>query len=71
MATSYYELRLEINPEMEDVISEIFFDNFDCDGVILAEEAYNDAENMISTTQGACPCPLPLRSRARGCAWHP
>ena len=52
MATSYYELRLEINPEMEDVISEIFFDNFDCDGVILAEEAYNDAENMISTTQG-------------------
>ena len=25
---------------------------FDCDGVVLAEEAYNDAEEMVSTTQG-------------------
>jgi ribosomal protein L11 methyltransferase len=51
MATSYYELRLEINPDMEDIIAEIFFDNFDCDGVILAEESYKDLE-MTSTTQG-------------------
>ncbi|MBQ8668326.1 50S ribosomal protein L11 methyltransferase [bacterium] len=51
MANNYYELRLEINPEMEDIIAEIFFDNFDCDGVILAEESYKDLE-MTSTTQG-------------------
>ena len=51
MASNYYELRLEINPDMEDIISEIFFDNFDCDGVILAEESYKDLE-MTSTTQG-------------------
>ena len=51
MANNYYELRLEINPDMEDIIAEIFFDNFDCDGVILAEESYKDLE-MTSTTQG-------------------
>ena len=48
---SYYELRLQINPEMEDLISEIFFENFDCEGIVLAEETYKDLE-MVSTTQG-------------------
>ena len=47
----YYELKLQINPEMEDLISEIFFENFDCDGVVLAEETYKDLE-MVSTTEG-------------------
>lgn len=47
----YYELKLRINPEMEDLISEIFFDNFECEGVILAEETYKDLE-MINTTEG-------------------
>lgn len=51
MTENYYELRLEINPDMEDIISEIFFEDFDCDGVILAEESYKDLE-MTSTTQG-------------------
>lgn len=36
---------------MEDLISEIFFENFDCEGVILAEETYKDLE-MIDTTEG-------------------
>lgn len=48
---SYYELRLQINPEMEDLISEIFFENFDCEGIVLAEETYKDLE-MVSTTEG-------------------
>ena len=51
MADLYYELRLQINPEMEDLIAEIFFEQFDCEGVVLAEEAYKDLE-MISTTEG-------------------
>lgn len=51
MADKYYELRLVINPLMEDIISEIFFDNFDCEGVVLAEETYKDLE-MVSTTEG-------------------
>ncbi len=51
MDNNYFELRLQINPEMEDLISEIFFENFDCEGVVLAEEAYKDLE-MVSTTEG-------------------
>lgn len=51
MVSKYYELRLQINPDMEDLISEIFFENFDCEGIVLAEEAYKDLE-MISTTEG-------------------
>ena len=48
---TYFELHIKINPEMEDLVSEIFFDNFDCEGVILAEETYKDLE-MTSTTEG-------------------
>lgn len=51
MDKNYFELRLKINPVMEDLIAEIFFDNFDCEGVVLAEETYKDLE-MISTTEG-------------------
>jgi len=51
MNNNYYELRLKINPEMEDIISEIFFENFDCEGIVLAEETYKDLE-MVSTTEG-------------------
>ena len=51
MDNTYYELNLVINPAMEDLISEIFFDNFDCEGVILAEETYKDLE-MTATTEG-------------------
>lgn len=51
MDKNYFELRLKINPKMEDIISEIFFDNFDCEGIVLAEETYKDLE-MVSTTEG-------------------
>lgn len=51
MADKYYELQLKINPLMEDIIAEIFFDNFDCEGVVLAEETYKDLE-MVATTEG-------------------
>lgn len=48
---NYYELQIRINTEIEDVISDFFFENFQCEGVILAEETYKDLE-MVSTTQG-------------------
>lgn len=51
MDKNYFELMLKINPDMEDLISEIFFDNFDCEGVVLAEETYKDLE-IVSTTEG-------------------
>lgn len=49
--SQYYELKIKINPQISDIVSEICFDNFDCEGVVLAEEAYKDLE-MISTTEG-------------------
>lgn len=48
---NYFELKININPEMEDIVSDIFFTNFDCEGVVLEEQAYKDLE-MISTTKG-------------------
>lgn len=49
--SDYYELKIKINPQISDIVSEICFDNFDCEGVVLAEEAYKDLE-MVSTTEG-------------------
>lgn len=51
MADNYYELQIKINPAMEDIISDICFENLPCEGVVLAEEAYKDLE-MVSTTEG-------------------
>ena len=47
----YYELKIKINPEIADIVSELCFENLPCEGVILAEEAYKDLE-MVSTTEG-------------------
>ena len=49
--SNYYELKISINPDMEEIVSDICFSNFDCEGVVLAEEAYKDLE-MTSTTRG-------------------
>ena len=48
---NYFELRISINPEIEDIVSDICFTHFECEGVVLAEEAYKDLE-MTSTTKG-------------------
>lgn len=48
---NYFELKIEINPEIEEIVSDIFFTNFDCEGVVLEEETYKDLE-MTSTTRG-------------------
>lgn len=51
MSDKYIELRIKINPEMEDILSEICFENLPCEGIVLAEETYKDLE-MVSTTEG-------------------
>ena len=48
---NYFELNISINPDFEDIVSDIFFTNFDCEGVVLEEETYKDLE-MTSTTKG-------------------
>ncbi len=49
--SEYFELRIKINPEMEDIVSEVCFEEFPCEGVVLAEETYKDLE-MVATTEG-------------------
>ena len=49
--TNYYELKISINPNLEEIVSDIFFTNFDCEGVVLEEETYKNLE-MTSTTKG-------------------
>lgn len=49
--TDYVELQIKINPEIEDIVSEICFEQLPCEGVVLAEETYKDLE-MIATTEG-------------------
>ena len=51
MADTYVELQIKINPDIEDILSEICFENLPCEGVVLAEETYKDLE-MVSTTEG-------------------
>lgn len=48
---NYFELKISINPEMEDIVSDICFSNFECEGVVLAEEDWKDLE-MTATTRG-------------------
>ncbi len=48
---NYYELIISINPDIEEIVSDLFFTNFKCEGVILAEESYKDLK-MTSTTKG-------------------
>lgn len=51
MTNNYYELQIKINPEMSEIISDILFDVFDCEGVVMVEETYKDLE-MVATTEG-------------------
>lgn len=51
MTSNYYELQIKINPEMSEVISDILFDVFNCEGVVMVEETYKDLE-MVATTEG-------------------
>lgn len=48
---NYCELRISVNPKVEDEVSAICFERLNCEGVVLAEEKYKDLE-MVSTTQG-------------------
>ena len=48
---NYFELKISINPEIEEIVSDICFTYLDCEGVVLAEETYKDLV-MTATTEG-------------------
>ena len=49
---NYYELKISINPDMEEIISDICFSELECKGVVLEEETYKDLV-MTATTKGS------------------
>lgn len=40
----YFEISVKINPSAIELVSEVFFANFECEGVVQAEEKYKDLE---------------------------
>lgn len=51
-ADKYFELRIKINPEMAEIVSDFCFENFACEGIVSAEEEYKDDLVLVSTTEG-------------------
>lgn len=47
----YFELKIKINPEISEILSDICFENFECEGIVLAEEEYKDELVLVSTTE--------------------
>ncbi len=50
--SGYYELKIKINPGISEIVSNICFENFQCDGVVLAEEEYKDDLVLVTSTEG-------------------
>ena len=48
--SSYIELLISINPQIEDDLSCILFERLNCEGVVLLEEERNDDEILSSTS---------------------
>lgn len=49
--SEYFELRIKINPEIAEILSEICFERFNCAGIVIAEEEYKDDLVLVSTTE--------------------
>lgn len=48
---NYYELFIKINPDIEDDVANICFEELDCEGVLLEEQKFKDLE-MTETSRG-------------------
>lgn len=47
---TYWEVSIEINPICADIVCDIVQSNFDCEGIVTAEEKYKNLE-LVSTTE--------------------
>lgn len=45
----YYEILVNINPSAIELVTDVFFENFECEGVVQAEEKWKDLE-LVETT---------------------
>ena len=46
---TYWEVCIEINPVCSDILCDIIQSEFDCEGIITAEETYKNLELVSST----------------------
>ena len=49
MNSNYWEVAVKINPVCADIVCDIFDSNFECEGIVTAEEEYKDLELIKST----------------------
>ena len=49
MDSNYWEVAVKINPICADIVCDIFDSNFECEGIVTAEEEYKDLELIKST----------------------
>lgn len=49
MNSNYWEVAVKINPVCADIVCDIFDSNFECEGIVTAEEEYKDLELVKST----------------------
>ncbi len=49
MSSNYWEVAVKINPICADIVCDIFDSNFECEGIVTAEEEYKDLELVKST----------------------
>ena len=47
---TYWEVCIEINPICADIVCDIVQTEFDCEGIVTAEEKYKNLE-LVSTTE--------------------
>ena len=47
---TYWEVCIEINPVCADILCDIIQSNFDCEGIITAEEEYKNLE-LVRTSE--------------------
>lgn len=45
----YFEVSVNINPNAIELVTDVFFERFECEGVVQAEEKYKDLE-LVETT---------------------
>lgn len=51
MQQCYFELQIKINPNVSEIASDMCFEMLDCEGIVLAEETYED-NCLTNTTEG-------------------
>ncbi len=65
MQPEYWELSIKINPICADVVCDILYSNFDCQGIVTAEEEYKDLELVKSTEDNVKAYILAIESELR------